>query len=116
MKKYLHAARNDRPYILRPREHSAFYAKLYSGKDLPKVINVSTNKLIPNENCVVRTESAMTSNSRNNKTTVTLKQQKDENTPHWQHVRSHYIFYKFMKRQLRYLGKSILFANNPYWC
>ena len=44
MKKYLHAARNDRPYILRPREHSAFYAKLYSGKDLPKVINVSTNK------------------------------------------------------------------------
>ena len=50
--------------------------KSSSAKGLPTVANVLSNKLIRNENCVIRTEAAITSVLRDNETTVILKNNK----------------------------------------
>ena len=57
-------------------EDSAFHAKSSSAKGLPTATNVSSNKRIPDENGVVHTEAAINSVSRDNKTIVTLKNNK----------------------------------------
>ena len=57
------------PICIRPTEHSAFHVKASKGT-LP-VTNIATNKLVPNEKGIFHTELAVTSVSRDNKTTVT---------------------------------------------
>ena len=74
-------------YILRPTVHSALHVKSSSAKGLQTATNISTNKLVPNENSAVRTQAAITCFKRRNDSYIE-KQQKDENASYWLHVRS----------------------------
>ena len=71
--KTVHAAPNGRRFILRPTEHSAFHTKPSSSKGKIAVTNVSTNKLIPNENGTIRTEQSITHVNKEKSIKVTLK-------------------------------------------
>ena len=71
--KNVHAAPNGRRFILRPTEHSAFHSKPSSTTGKSAIINVSTNKLVPNEKGTIRTEQSVARTSKDKSTKVTLK-------------------------------------------
>ena len=79
--KHLHAAPNGRRFIIRPTEHAAFHVKPSSTKAPPSKSNVTVNKIVSDAG-KMQTEAAITTKSRDNSVTVTMKHNKKMKLAH----------------------------------
>ena len=71
-KEEVSAASNAQRLIICPTKHSAFYVKPSCSKGEAKT-NVSTNKLTPDKQGLIRTENSITTLSKDRQTSINLK-------------------------------------------
>ena len=72
-KEEVSTAPNDRSFIIRTTENSALHLKPYYSKGEEAKTNVSSNKIIPDTQGLVRPENSVATSSKDRETTITLK-------------------------------------------